>query len=215
MPSPHQHWTTNTSVLKNSLLLTGLQRTVVFFKALILTRNMVLLVAKKILMPKCCEGTNFQNQKQALEAPSPSLVIKARGRPLTWLVSETVLSCQTDGWLSSCSPNSKILSHRLFHNMLPKDEIYDITETPKVLSKPQVCSEIMQTNRSSAGKRKRGTESIQTALCNNLQVTKCAQRDFAPHLNIWFWLSLDPFIVFHASCYILNLSIILSKIVVC
>lgn len=123
MPRPHQLWTTNTSVLKNSLLLTRLQRTIVFFKALILTRNMVLLVDKKILMPKCCKGTNFQNQKQALETPSPSLGIKARGRRLTGLVSETVLSCPTDGWLSSCSPNSKILSHRLYHNMLPKDEI--------------------------------------------------------------------------------------------
>lgn len=74
VPCPHQQQTANTSVLEDLLLLTGLQRTIVCFKALIVVLNMVLLVGKKNFFNviNAGKGPTFKTRSRLLRPAVPA-----------------------------------------------------------------------------------------------------------------------------------------------
>lgn len=49
-----------------------------------------------------------------------------------------------------------MLFHCLYNNMLPKNELCDIAEAPKIPPKPQVCSEMMHTQQKLSQPESRG-----------------------------------------------------------
>ena len=97
-PCPHQHQTTNTSVFRNLLLLTGLQRTIVGFKALILVLNMVLLVAKKNFNTKILGKDQLSKPEAGFWGRHSQCGPKnsKSGLPSGWYLRQLILSCSTD-----------------------------------------------------------------------------------------------------------------------
>ena len=101
-------------------------------------------------------------------------------------------------------PESPAFSGRFF-------TIWATRETQGLLRDDSDPTEVWPENRS----RWRGTRYLDSFV-HNPQVMTGVWPEFPPHLNMWFGLSLDSqLFVFPDSCYILNLNIILSKVVVC
>ena len=89
-------------------------------------------------------------------------------------------------------PKSPTFSGRFF-------TIWATRETQGLLREDSDPTEVWPENRS----RWRGTQYLDSFV-HNLQVMKGVWREFPPHLNMWFGLSLDPSVVCF-SCFLLHL----------